>query len=167
MALEDKIPVTEARLATSIKLVYEKKNPDGTYSAPVVIGAVSGFERSIDRTIERRRALDSDIPGETVELYPGVTEITLSITRAVLYKNTLVEACGFENVEDLLLQRVPINIIEERYKPDAEGNLVLDKQIRYEDCYFRTNPLSYEVAGALTVIQDVDLVVTRIRVVKK
>jgi hypothetical protein len=149
-----------SRVATSIKLELQDPNTQQWRT----IGAVDSFDRTIAREVSRRREFDADVPGEVVEIIPGTTTINVGIRRAVLYTKTLLEEFGFNGVEDLILQRVPVNIRETRYSPPDSDAAGAQQVIEYQGCFFTSNPISYDLTRELTVIQDADLAVTRIRV---
>jgi hypothetical protein len=149
MALDPaKLPKTKARVATSLVLAI--KRTDGKI---VKIGAVQRFERALSRDVTRRREFDSDPPGVTVELIPNPTRtLTLTIARAVLYKNTLLDEFGFNGIEDLIEANIPITIYEHRFDPD--GNV---ETVEYVDCYFTAYPIAYDLTRDLLMIQTATL----------
>jgi len=160
MALDTtKLASTKARAATSIVISAQSPIDDKWYT----IGAIDAVTRRIDRTNARRRELDSDTPGETIELMPGPSTITITLRRAVLYKSSLIEALGFDTVEDLIQQNKPVNIRETRNSPSgANGTQVIE----YQGCYFTSNPFNYDITRDWIIMQDVDLDVAKIRVTK-
>ena len=104
----------------------------------------------------RRRELDSNVPGITVEIVPGaVTDFTITIDRAMLNKSSMLEAFGIAGVEDLIHQNIPIDIEEHRFTPDGKEQIVT-----YKGCYFKDNPLTVDIDGDWLIIQSASLEVT-------
>lgn len=149
-----KLPRTKARTAPSILIKASK--PEG--GAPVTLGAVKSFRRSIDRNTTRRYELDSDVPGITTEIIPGaVTGFSITIGRAMLNKSTMLEAFGIVGVEDLIYQNIPITIEEHRYFYDADTKQEKKQIVSYLGCYFKSNPLEINLDGDWLIVQDADL----------
>ena len=147
-----KLPRITARPASSILIKATK--PTG--GAAVTIGAVKGFRRSIDRNTSRRYELDSDVPGRTVEIIPGVvTGFTITLERAMLNAASMLEAFGISGVEDLIYQNIPITIEEHRFSYD--GTTEKKQIVSYTGCYFKSNPLEISVDGDWLIIQSADL----------
>lgn len=146
-----KLPGVDARTAPSI--VIKATNPSGQMLS---IGAIKKVSRTITRQITRRRELDSNIPGISVELVPGaVTEFSITIERAMLNKSNMMEAFGIIGVEDLISQNTPINIEEHRFRPDGTVQIVT-----YNGCYFKTNPETVDVDNDWLLVQTAELEVT-------
>jgi len=137
MALDPKkLSPNRARSAPSI--VIKATTPDGKL---ISIGAVKSMERRITREMTRRRELDSDPPGVTIEIVPGaVTTFELTIERAMLYKNNLLEGFGINGVEDLILQNIPFEIHEVRNNLDGSSQTIV-----YKGCYFKENPVAIDL----------------------
>lgn len=139
-----KLAPTRARSVPSI--VLKATTPTGKL---VSIGAIKAMERRITREMTRRRELDSDPPGVTIELIPGaVTTFELSIERAMLYKSNMLEAFGFNGVEDLIVQNIPFEIHEIRNNLDGTSQTVV-----YKGCYFADNPVTIDVDREWVIMQ--------------
>jgi hypothetical protein len=149
MALQpNKLAGTDARTAPSI--IIKATTPSGQMRS---IGAVKKLDRRISRNMTRRRELDSNVPGITVEIVPGaVTDFTLTISRAMLNKSTMMEAFGIAGVEDLIHQNIPIDIEEHRFLPDGKEQI-----ITYKSCYFKSNPQSVDIDNEWLIVQDAEL----------
>ena len=146
-----KLAGVDARTAPSI--IIKVTDPSGKMRS---LGAVRKIDRRISRTITRRRELDSNVPGITVELVPGaVTDFSITIDRAMLNKSTMLEAFGISGVEDLIHQNIPIDIEEHRFNPDGKEQIVT-----YKGCYFKDNPQTVDVEGDWLIIQSATLDVT-------
>lgn len=145
MALDSgRLAPTRARSVPSI--VIKGTTPDGKL---ISIGAVKSMERRLDRNMTRRRELDSDVPGVTVEIVPGaVTTFELTITRAMLYKNSLLEGFGINGIEDLIEQNIPLEIHEVRSNLDGTSQTVV-----YRGCYFKSNPQTIDLDGDWVIMQ--------------
>jgi hypothetical protein len=146
MALDPKrLSPHKARTVPSI--VIKATAPDGRL---ISIGGIKSMERTIDRNMSRRRELDSDIPGVTIEIIPGaVTSFQLTITRAMLYKSALLEGFGINGIEDLIEQNIPLEIHEIRNNLDGSVQTVV-----YKGCYFKSNPMSIDLDGDWVIMQS-------------
>ena len=144
------LPRTKARVASSIS-IYATVNGE-----KFRIGAVKELSRTISRNTSRRLELDSDVPGRTVEIIPGsISGFNITIKRAMLYSGSMLEAFGFDKVEDLIFQNFPIEIEETRHSPNGNTQIVT-----YTGCYFTSNPVDYNIEGDWQVIQSATLEVT-------
>jgi hypothetical protein len=157
MALDPrKLPQTSARTAPSITIKATNK-----LGQEFTIGAVKSFTRTIDRQATRRFELDQDIPGRTVEIIPGaVNNISITLSRAMLYRASMLDEFGFTGVEDLVEQNIPFQIIEVRHS--AKGNPA--QIVTYHGCYFTSNPISVNIDGDWQIIQDAGIIVSHISV---
>ena len=127
-------------------IVIKATTPDGKL---VSIGGIKSMERRVSRNMTRRRELDSDPPGVTVEIIPGaVTTFELTITRAMLYKNSLLEGFGINGLEDLIQQNIPLEVHEIRNNLDGTSQTVI-----YKGCYFKDNPQSIDLDGDWIIFQ--------------
>ena len=139
-----KLAPHRARAVPSISI--KATTPEGKL---IAIGAIKSMERRVTRDMTRRRELDSDPPGVTVEIIPGaVTTFELSIERAMMYKANLLEAFGIGGVEDLVLQNIPFEIHETRNNLDGTSQTIV-----YKGCYFKENPLSIDVDREWIIFQ--------------
>lgn len=138
----------DARTAPSI--VIKATTPDGQLKS---IGAVKKMERTISRSMTRRRELDSNVPGITVEIVPGaVTTFDIRLDRAMLNKSNMMEAFGIMGIEDLIHQNIPITIEEHRFLPSGKEQIVT-----YHGCYFKDNPVSIDIDGDWQIVQSATL----------
>lgn len=152
-----KLPDTDARVSTSIVVLAE----DPVTKQFKSIGAIMGLSRTISRSTTRRRELDSDPPGVAVELIPNVvTDLSITITRAMLNTASMVEAFGFFLIEDLTSQNIPITIREVRNNPNGTQQVV-----EYQKCFFTSNPVAYDITGDIMVVQEANLDVTTVKVI--
>lgn len=146
--IPNKLAGTDARTAPSI--IIKATTPSGQMKS---IGAVKKLSRRISRNMTRRRELDSNVPGITVEIVPGaVTDFTISLSRAMLNKSSMLEAFGISGVEDLIHQNIPIDIEEHRFNPDGSEQI-----ITYKSCYFKSNPQDIDIDGDWLIVQDAEL----------
>ena len=152
MSLEPtQLPGVKARTAPSI--VIKATDPSGKMKT---IGAVKKLDRRISRNMTRRRELDSNVPGITVEIVPGaVTDFSITIDRAMLNKSSMLEAFGIASVEDLIYQNTPIDIEEHRFRPDGSVQIVT-----YKGCYFKSNPQAVDIDSNWLIVQSAELDVT-------
>lgn len=138
----------DARTAPSI--VIKATDPSGKLRS---LGAVKKMDRTISRSMTRRRELDSNVPGITVEIVPGaVTTFDIRLDRAMLNKSSMLEAFGITGVEDLIYQNIPITIEEHRFLPSGKEQIV-----SYNGCYFKENPLSIDIDGDWQIVQSATL----------
>ena len=145
MALDPKkLSPHRARPVPSI--VLKATTPEGKL---ISLGAIKSMERRLTRDMTRRRELDSDPPGVTVEIIPGaVTTFELSIERAMLYKANLLEAFGINGIEDLVQQSIPFEVHEVRNNLDGTSQTVI-----YKGCYFKDNPQSIDLDREWIIFQ--------------
>lgn len=135
---------TQARSVPSISI--KATTPEGKL---ISIGGIKSMERRITRDMTRRRELDSDIPGVTVEIIPGaVTTFELTIERAMMYKSNLLEAFGIGGVEDLVQQSIPFEIHEVRNNLDGTSQTIV-----YKGCYMKENPMSIDIDREWIIFQ--------------
>jgi hypothetical protein len=146
MSLEPKkLAPNRARSVASI--VIKATTPDGQIKS---IGGIKSMERRLDRNMTRRRELDSDPPGVTIEIIPGaVTTFELTITRAMLYKNAMLEGFGINGIEDLISQNIPLEVHEIRNNLDGSSQTVI-----YKGCYFKSNPQTIDLDGDWIIFQS-------------
>lgn len=155
-----KLADTDARTSPSISIYVM---PGGTGSQYLRIGAIKSIQKTITRDVTRRFELDADTPGKTVELIPGkVGQISLTITRAMLYTSSVTEAFGqFDSagsgVEDLVDQNIPFDIEERRHIPGNAGGV--HQIVTYKNCYFTSTPMKVDIEGDWQVIQDAEVMV--------
>jgi hypothetical protein len=148
----ERLPEITARTAPSI--VIKASKPGGGNLE--TIGAIKSMDRSISRNITRRRELDSETPGITVELIPGaVTTFSLTLGRTVLNKSTMLEAFGILNVEDLIHQNIPITIEETRHF--KSGSEQKTQVVTYTGCYFKENPFTVDIDDNWQIIQSAQI----------
>jgi hypothetical protein len=137
---------TGARTVPSITI--QATDPNGKN---ITIGAIKSMERRVDRNMTRRRELDSNPPGVTVEIIPGATTtFELTITRAMMYQSSMLEAFGYTNMEDLISQNIPFQIIEIRNNPDGSTA----QTVTYTGCYFKSNPQTVDIDGDWLILQS-------------
>jgi hypothetical protein len=145
MSLDPK-KLSPHRARTVPSIVLKATTPDGQL---ISLGAVKSMERTITRDMVRRRELDSDPPGVTVEIIPGpVSTFTLTLERAMLYKANLLEAFGINGVEDLVSQSIPFEIHEIRNNLDGTTQTVV-----YKGCYLKENPQSVDLDREWVIFQ--------------
>lgn len=165
------IPSTAARLATSItlRLLPSDINPStvtvAQISAATVLGAIVDFNEANDRPAEPRYELDADLPGEIVEQLPQLVTRTLSVSRAVLYENDMLEAFGISG-GDLINQSQPFAIIKLEQAPpgavDSKGNAIPTRITIFSGCWFTSNPKGFKLSGRdIRIIQDVNVAYAR------
>jgi len=149
MALDPtKVANTGARTAPSI--VIKATNPQGQM---ISIGGIKRMSRTITRTTSRRRELDSNVPGITVEIIPGpVTAFEIRISRAMLNSSTMLEGFGITGLEDLIYQNIPLTVEEHRFQPNGKEQVVT-----YTGCYFKDNPIDIDIDGDWQIVQEATL----------
>jgi hypothetical protein len=160
------IPFTKARLQPYITLYTVPGGTDFTQiTDPVafalslksdkVLGAVQSLEIKNTRDVAIWRELNSAGSGLPVEAYPNLPTYELTLRRTVLYtkgSGTLLEVFGFSPDSDVINQYKPFIIKVALDAPDKDDK----KSIIYFGCWFKDNPLSFDVmAGDLRMIQEV------------
>jgi hypothetical protein len=168
------LPLTNARLATSIKIYAIKDDLDlsgdlssiassiasGKYGKAVPIAAITRLEEVNNRPATPRYEIDADSAGEIVERIPQLVDRTLRVERIVLYSSDAIKAIADVDA-DLINQTKPFTIAKVEYNvsKDANGNVVKKPQAvtLYLGCWFTSNPKSYSVSGNIHIIQNVDI----------
>lgn len=165
-----KIPVTTARLSTSITIRAIKGDLSTASSGDAaaiaalaqkaqVIGAVISFSEENPRGTTPRYELDAAKAGEMVERTPGLADNTLTLNRVVLYEADMLEAFGFTDAQSIIDQNLPFIIVKEERSPD--GSNVSTKTTIYEGCWFHNLPKVYDITGDLRVMQNVEVGYTK------
>lgn len=172
---QPEIPSTLGRLSTSItlRLLPQDIDPKNISAALVqqakILGAVTEFSEVNDRPAEPRYELDSDLPGEIIEQIPQLVTRTLTINRAVLYENDMLEAFGISG-GDLINQSRPFAILKVESAPpgavDSKGASIPSRITIFTGCWFTANPKTFSVSGReLRIIQNATVSYARRRVV--
>jgi hypothetical protein len=171
------LPATQAQTAPSIQLyVVDPGNLNTGLSYWTtsqknrkLIGAVTGYTRSMTRNTIRRTELDSEVPGRAFEIIPlAITNFSLTLKTVMLSRQLLSDVLGFNNqkllgfnvgngsVEDLSLMNRPLLLEEHRYSRYWESNKWVYKKraIRYNGCILKSYPISMDINGEWMVMQD-------------
>jgi hypothetical protein len=173
---QPKIPGTAVQLSTSITLRLLPNDIDPkNVTADVItqaktIGAIIQFSEENNRPAEPRYEIDADNPGDIVEQVPQLVSRNLTIERAVLYENDILEAFGVTG-GDLINQHRPFAIVKVEKVPegskDSKGNSVTQKITLFTGCWFTSNPKAYNVgARDVRVIQSVGVAYAKRRVIR-
>ena len=123
-----------------------------------IIGVLQGFNPSSDRRLERVREIMNEAR-DTVEIVPGRTDFTISITRLETYAADMLQALGFPKTATLDMLQTPIDIIEEIQGPTAAQRRV----ISYNKCWIQSINKTIQ-EGNITVSQSVVIWPTSITV---
>lgn len=123
-----------------------------------VIGTVQGFTPSANRNLERVREILNEV-NDIVEIVPGRTEFQITLDRLEIYTESMVEALGFGDFEDISTITDPIQIVEELRGPASLGNP--SRIIVYERCWIQNWTKTIR-EGTITVVENVTLWVERI-----
>jgi len=161
-----KLPVTNARLSTSITIRAIKGDlaiAAGGDAAAIqalaakakVVGAVISLTEENPRATTPRYELDAAQAGAMVERTPGLADNTLTLNRVVLYGADMLEAFGFTDAQSIIDQNLPFIIVKEERTP--EGSNVPFKTTIYEGCWFHNLPKSYDITGDLRVMQTCEV----------
>ena len=139
------------KAATAPNIVIKATDKNGKVQS---IGAIQSYSKSMSRSNTRRMELDSDVPGMTAEIIPGaISDFTITIKRALMNKNTMLEAFGYTGVNDLILQNIPVEIEEHRYKPDGSS----EQLYVLHGCYFKSCNLEVDISRDWTLIETASL----------
>jgi len=132
---------------TVVSYAYTVKNNNGK-----AIGTLQGFNATMSRRLERifeinRNASDKD----TFEIVPGRSEYRITIDRLETYENSLLEALGISNSDEVSKATNPINITEILQGPNGEI-----KKTEYHNCWI--DSLGKNIReGQITVTENVSL----------
>ena len=139
---------------TVVSYAYTVKNNQGK-----AIGTLQGFSTTMSRRLERifeinRNASDVD----TFEIVPGRSEFRVTIDRLETYGNSLWEALGITNAEEVSKAINPINITEVLQGPNGET-----RTTEYHNCWIESLGKNIR-EGTITVNETVQLQVEYINV---
>lgn len=159
-----KLPVTNARLSTSIKVYFIESSqltPDVLLTPEAVslpnlkprfIDGVEKFHEVDERGTEPRYETDSLVRGDVIDRIIKVVEKRISIDRVVFYKNDFGDFFEFEY---LVNQTAPFAILKTESVP--EGINAPNRAILYLGCYVHNLPKTYELSRDLKVMQSINL----------
>jgi len=154
-----KIPNTKARLSISTTFEVVILNDDGSTLTTKKLGSIEEFREGNRRPTDPRYEFDADNPGDIVERIPQVVERTLNITKAVLNIRDMIQAFGSADMIDVIDMHKPFNIKKKEKYPDSLGGGT--KVTVFEGCWFHDNPKTYNLTGALKVIQNAEIGYTK------
>ena len=138
------------KAGTAPNIVIKATGKDGKV---VSIGAIQSYSKSMSRSNTRRMELDSDVPGMTAEMIPGaIGDFTITIKRALMNKNTMLEAFGYTSINDLIFQNIPIEVEEHRHRPDGTEQLYI-----LHGCFFKSCNLEVDISRDWTLIETASL----------
>jgi len=162
--VDRRIPETEARLSISAYFQVEVEDADGN-TVVKKLGSIEQFREGNPRRTEPRYQFDDDDPGDIVERIPVLVDRTLNIDKAVLYNKDLIQAFGSADMTDIIEMKKPFVIIKHEKYPESLGGG--QKVTRYEGCWFHDNPKTYNLTGALKIVQSAEIGYTRRRVTSR
>jgi len=161
-----KLPLTKARLSTSIKIWYiessqitpdvllNPKAADLPSLKPRFINGVEKFHEVDDRMTDPRYECDSKKRGDVIDRILKVVEKKISIDRVVFYKDDVADFFEFPSHE-LIDQNTPFAILKTEAVP--EGSNAVSRAILYMGCYIHNVPKTYELGRDLKVMQSINL----------
>jgi len=161
------LPKTQVRLRSSItiraipdprvldNLGAGKTSLYGLYAISLKydpLGEIKSFSRDQTREVYRRYSIGK-YSHEPFQVVPLKVTTNLTIVRAILYKNDMLKTVfGFWG-ESLLMQQMPFVIVENKNSPT--GDILETAVIFYNDCWFTSNPIEYDIdAEDQWIIQD-------------
>lgn len=151
-----KLPKTQARLSTSAKFFVTLSDVSNTtnidLSSLTALGAVERFTEANPRATNERYEINSDNPGEIVERIPELVKRSLTIQKAVLYTQDLLNMFGSTDFNDIMDNYKPFTIVKVEVAP--EGSNVQSKATIYTGCWFHENPKSYDITSSLKMMQE-------------
>jgi len=145
--MSTQIPSTK----TAVSYSYVVKSDKGG-----VLGTLQGFNPSVNRALERVREINWSNLEDTVEIVPGRSEITISIDRLETYDKAMMEALGYDSLEELPQITSPITITE-----TITDSLGRTRTISYVDCWIQSWGKTIR-EGTITVTETVTLWPTKI-----
>jgi len=125
-----------------------------------VIGTLQGFNPTSNRAVERVREIMNEVV-DTVEIVPGRTEFSIQLDRLETYEETLMDALGLRDFDDLSQITDGIQIVEEIRGPASRGGVI--RKIAYNGCWIQSTAKTVR-EGTITVNETVTLQVTSITV---
>ena len=173
-----RLPSTNIRLRSSITIraipdtqildsltSFGKTSLYGIYAASLQfepLGQVKDFSRDQTRGFYKRYSLGR-YAHEPRQVVPLKIDTKLTIVRAILYQNDLLKTVfGFWG-ESLIMQQLPFVLIEQKNSPD--GDITKSAVLFYNDCWFTSNPIEYDVdSDDQWIIQDREIQVGSITV---
>ena len=178
MAYVSDIPQTQVRLPQSVEIrmvVPVQINLGSSISYQLqpgtVIGTIQKLARTQDRTLHRRYSLGAG-SFEPYDIIPGQIKTHLTLSKVVLYSDLFMNQpidgdalslFGFLG-GNVLYQQQGFNIQEIVYPPSGtpDSSPIITT---YKDCWFRTNPIEYDVSTteAKPVIQNCEVWVGKVQ----
>ena len=178
MSYSSDIPQTQVRLPQSVELrltIPVQINLGSSISYQLQPGAIIGTIQKLTRTqtrkLHRRYSLGAHA-FEPYDILPGNIETSLTLEKVVLYSDILqnnpidgdaLSLFGFLG-GNMLYQQSAFNIQEIVYPSPVAPNT--DPIITtYKDCWFRTNPIMYDVstADAKPIVQTCEVWVGQVQ----
>ncbi len=160
------LPKTKARLSTSAKFFVSPDDIAETSTLNIAslanlkaIGSVERFAEANPRATDPRREINYDDPGEILERIPQLVERTLTIVKAVLYTQDLLNMFGTSDFVDIVDQNKPFTIVKVETAPADSG--VPNKATVYTGCWFHDNPKEYNITRELKMIQEATIGYTK------
>jgi len=156
------IPYTEGRLSLSLVIrAYQVgdnyvpiKTPkfaaNEDKEAGKIVGAATAFIRDETRKVEKRRSLGAR-GMRPFQVIPQGIEIKLSLKRVALYREEFLKEIGGID-GSLLYQEKPMILQEVQRTPTGSSDI-----FEFHDCWFVSNPMSYDISGDLLITQDIEV----------
>lgn len=139
---------------TVVSYAYTVKNNNGK-----AIGTLQGFTATMSRRLERVFEINRNASTiDTFEIVPGRSEYRVTIDRLETYENSLWEALGITNADEVSKATNPINITEVLLGPNGET-----RTTEYHNCWIESLAKTIR-EGTVTVSENVQLQVEYIRV---
>ena len=135
-----------------------------------VVGAIQSFSSNHTRNVTKLREVGSDVPGEVVDIVPGVEDATLQVNGFAIAPirsgefETLpnrITTEGNKRLLSLMDQKIPFSLIEELGSPD--GNITA--RIEYEGCMLTNYSRNVTIEGNFVVAENASLAVSNVRAV--
>jgi len=164
------LPKTQIRLATSVSFYTLREDAIslGTFFKSIfqprtvlsaiqtqmkLLDGVVSFTDTQERTGTPRHELDSDIPGQPLEIMGSPLQRRINLRRAVLYKSDLIQILGYEDVmkqsgineASLLSQQIKIPFIIIRHESAPEGSGVAATVTFFRQCLLTNLTREYAV----------------------
>jgi hypothetical protein len=132
---------------TVVSYAYTVKNNNGK-----AIGTLQTLTIAMNRQLQRIFEINRNASTvDTFEIVPGRSDYSISINRLETYENSLWEALGISNADEVSKATSPINITEILIGPNGET-----RTTEYHNCWIASIGKTIQ-EGTITVSENVSL----------
>jgi hypothetical protein len=148
-------------MSTTIKIT----SIDGATGTPTDIGVIQSFKPTDSRKMERARGVG--FGDRVAEIVPGLTDVTITVSRMALYTKNILETFGYTTkwntgttqgtVRTLAHMKNPFDVHETIF---FHNNGTPTTVTMYHDCWMSNWARSIDISGNLIYMEDVNIDVT-------